>query len=297
MVLEPTMFSVPAALEYGLSLVRERAAAHQITLQLHVGEDVGVIEADELKFKQVLLNLLSNAVKFTPDGGSVSVSAERSDAALQVTVTDTGIGVPREDRERIFESFQQGGRGAPKQEGTGLGLTLSRRIVELFGGRLWLEAGPDGGGSVFAFTVPAPVRALPAQGSAGTHGAAILLVDDDRASLDLMSAYLSGFTNPVVRARDGVDALRQCRELHPAAVVLDIRLPEKDGWEVLAELQADSRTSSIPVIVASIVDERARGLALGASEYLLKPVRRYQLVESLRRVDALAITEPGASGP
>jgi DNA-binding response OmpR family regulator len=80
-------------------------------------------------------------------------------------------------------------------------------------------------------------------------------------------------------------------------VVLDIRLPKKDGWEVLAELQADSRTSSIPVIVASIVDERARGLALGASEYLLKPVRRDQLVESLRRVDALAITEPGASGP
>jgi CheY-like chemotaxis protein len=109
-----------------------------------------------------------------------------------------------------------------------------------------------------------------------------------------MSAYLSGFTNRVVRARDGVEALQQCRELHPTAVVLDIRLPRKDGWEVLAELKADPATSEIPVIVASIVDERQRGLALGAADYLLKPVRRDQLVESLRRVDALAPLEPGA---
>ena len=111
MVLEPTMFSVPAVLEYGLALVRERAASHGITLTVEVGEGVGLIEADELKFKQVLLNLLSNAVKFTPDGGSVSVAAERAGDVLTVTVTDTGVGVPPEDRERIFESFQQGARG------------------------------------------------------------------------------------------------------------------------------------------------------------------------------------------
>ena len=158
MVLEPTMFSVPAVLDHGLSMVRERAATHGITLRLDVGEGVGLIEADELKFKQVLLNLLSNAVKFTPDGGSVTLAATRSADVLAVTVTDTGIGVPLEDRERIFESFQQGARGAPAAEGTGLGLTLSRRIVELFGGRLWLEPGPDGVGSVFGFTIPAPGR-------------------------------------------------------------------------------------------------------------------------------------------
>jgi CheY-like chemotaxis protein len=258
-----------------------------------VADDVGVIETDELKFKQVLLNLLSNAVKFTPDGGDVGLAARRSGDDLVVTVTDTGVGVPAEDRERIFESFQQGGRGAPKQEGTGLGLTLSRRFVELFGGRLWLEPGPDGGGSVFGFTIPAPRKDLVPPGSGSVDGAAILLVDDDRASLDLMSAYLSGFTTSVLRSRDGVDALRQCREVHPRAVVLDIRLPELDGWGVLTELKADPETSSIPVIVASIVDERARGLALGASDYLLKPILRDQLVESLRRVDALATAEPG----
>jgi len=226
----------------------------------------------------------------------VTLAATRSEDVLVVTVTDTGIGVPPEDRERIFESFQQGGRGAPKEEGTGLGLTLSRRIVELFGGRLWLEPGPEGVGSIFGFSVPSP-RDLVQAGQGPANGAAILIVDDDRASLDLMSAYLSGFANHVLRARDGVDALRQCREVHPTAVVLDIRLPKKDGWDVLTELKADPDTSSIPVIVASIVDERARGLALGASDYLIKPVRRDQLVESLRRVDALAATELGPSTP
>ena len=293
MVLEPTMFSVPAVLEYGLALVRERAASHGITLTVEVGEGVGLIEADELKFKQVLLNLLSNAVKFTPDGGSVSLAAERAGDVLTVTVTDTGVGVPLEDRERIFESFQQGARGTAKAEGTGLGLTLSRRIVELFGGRLWLEPGPDGRGSVFGFSIPVPARDV-VPGSAPATGSVILIVDDDRASLDLMSAYLSGFTNRVLRARDGLEALQQCREVHPRAVVLDIRLPKKDGWEVLAELKQDPATSDIPVIVASIVDERPRGLALGAADYLLKPVRRDQLVESLRRVDALAPTAPAA---
>ena len=123
-----------------LSLVRERATAHGIALGLLVHDEVGSAHADELRFKQVVLNLLSNAVKFTPDGGRVDVEARTAGDELVVTVTDTGVGIPPEDRERIFESFQQGGRGVAREEGTGLGLTLSRRIVELFGGRLWLES-------------------------------------------------------------------------------------------------------------------------------------------------------------
>ena len=134
-------------------MVRERATLHAITVTVEVADDVGMIEADELRFKQVVLNLLSNAVKFTPDGGSVSIRAYREGNELMVTVTDTGIGVPPEDQERIFESFQQGRRGAPKEEGTGLGLTLSRRIVGLFGGRMWLESTP-GVGSTFGFSIP-----------------------------------------------------------------------------------------------------------------------------------------------
>ena len=139
MELEPAVFSVVEALEYSLSLVRERAGRHGIELRLDVAADVGDVLADPLRFKQVVLNLLSNAVKFTPDGGRVTLAAALAADELRVTVTDTGAGVPPEDRERIFESFQQGGRGATREEGTGLGLTLTKRIVELFGGRLWLD--------------------------------------------------------------------------------------------------------------------------------------------------------------
>ncbi len=282
MVLEPTLFPVRAALEYVLSLVRERAVTHGIALTLDVSDDVGIVRADELKFKQVVLNLVSNAVKFTPDGGTVAVAASRSGVVVEVTVTDTGIGVPAEDHERIFESFQQGGRGAPKGEGTGLGLTLSRRIVALFGGRLWLES-RVGHGSTFTFSLPLPL-VEPATPLGSSELPSVLLVDDDRASLDLMSAYLAGSSVRVLRAHDGVEALVETKRSLPAAVVLDIRLPRLDGWEVLTRLKADAATRDIPVVVASIVDERARGLSLGASAYLLKPVRRDDLLDALRNV-------------
>jgi signal transduction histidine kinase len=294
MVLEPAVVSVPGVLEYAVSLVRERAGAHGIHVGVEVADDVGLVETDELRLKQVVLNLVSNAVKFTPDGGSVRVRSDRDGADLLVTVTDTGVGVPHEDRERIFESFQQGGRGAPREEGTGLGLTLCRRIVDLLGGHLWLTS-EVGVGSTFGFSVPAPAIAPAAPAAKpggpnheGSTCASVLLVDDDRASLDLMAAYLSAHTDKVLKARDGVEALTMARRDHPAAVVLDIRLPRRDGWEVLAALKADRETSDIPVVVASIVDERPRGMALGAAEYLLKPVRREDLVSALYRVGALS---------
>src|SRR5690242_17248147 len=138
-------------------MVRERATLHAIEVTVDVADDIGLVDSDERRFKQVLLNLVSNAVKFTPDGGSVSVRARRDETDLVITVTDTGIGVPTEDRERIFESFQQGRRGATKEEGTGLGLTLSRRIVELLGGRMWLDS-TVGKGSTFGFSIPALAR-------------------------------------------------------------------------------------------------------------------------------------------
>jgi signal transduction histidine kinase len=287
MVLEPSIFGVDGALEYTLAMVRERAAQHAITVAVDVADDVEMVEADELRFKQVVLNLLSNAVKFTPDGGSVCVRAYRERNDLVVTVTDTGIGVAPEDQERIFESFQQGRRGAPKAEGTGLGLTLSRRIVGLFGGRMWLESTP-GVGSTFGFSIPGLLErhddAAPERGGPP----AVVLVDDDRASLDLMSAYLDGSPTRVLRAWNGADGLELIRNVLPAAVVLDIKLPRVDGWQVLAELKADAATAAIPVVIASVVDDRARGLALGADVYLRKPVSRDQLLDALRQVGALA---------
>ena len=287
MVLEPSTFSVSSALEYCLAMVRERAASHAITVTVEIADDVGTIEADELRFKQVVLNLLSNAVKFTPDGGSVSIKAYRDGTDLVVTVTDTGIGVPVEDQERIFESFQQGRRGAPKEEGTGLGLTLSRRIVWLFGGRMWLESTPNVG-STFGFSVPGRPASGDKVGSNGSTGVpVILLVDDDRASLDLNSAYLDGSPTRVLRAGDGVEALDVARKERPAALVLEIGLPRLDGWQVLAELKADPATASIPVVIATDVDDRARGLALGADAYLRKPIGREELMDALKQVGAL----------
>jgi signal transduction histidine kinase len=157
MVLEPSTFSVERAIGYAVSLVRERATREGIAVSTEVADGAGTLHADELRFRQVLLNLLSNAVKFTPSGGSVAVRAARDGAELVVTVSDTGVGIPPEDRERIFESFQQGGRGPAREEGTGLGLTLSRRIVDLLGGRLWVES-EVGVGSVFGVAVPVAVR-------------------------------------------------------------------------------------------------------------------------------------------
>jgi CheY-like chemotaxis protein/anti-sigma regulatory factor (Ser/Thr protein kinase) len=283
MVLEPSTFSVSGALEYCLTMVRERATQHSVTVTVEIADEVGTIEADELRFKQVVLNLHSNAVKFTPDGGSVLLRAHREHTDLIVTVTDTGIGVPVEDQELIFESFQQGRRGAPKEEGTGLGLTLSRRIVWLFGGRMWLESTP-GEGSTFGFSMP---RVLPGDAVAPQDVPAVLLVDDDRASLDLNSAYLDGTPTRVLRARDGVEALDVARKERPAALVLEIGLPRLDGWEVLTKLKHDPATATIPVVIATDVDDRARGLALGADAYLRKPIGREELIDALKQVGAL----------
>jgi CheY-like chemotaxis protein len=211
----------------------------------------------------------------------------RSDSdVVTITVTDSGIGVPAEDRERIFESFQQGGRGASREEGTGLGLTLSRRIVELLGGRMWLES-EVGVGSTFGFSLPAFRPSV--AGWVGSTGSAdtladVVVIDDDRPSLDLLTAYLAGGALRVTTARDGPSGLDAVRRIRPALVLLDIRLPGMDGWAVLEALKADSTTKDIPVVVVSIVDEHPRGTALGAAAYLVKPVSRDTLLGALQSV-------------
>ena len=292
MQLEPSEFVLADALEYGLSLVRERAARHAIDLELLVDSNVATIVADELRIKQVVLNLLSNAVKFTPDGGRVSVRAGSHDDEVTVTVTDNGVGVERSDQARIFESFQQGGRAAPKTEGTGLGLTLSKRIVELHGGRIWVES-EVGVGSTFGFTVPVHRASVPSEAMFEApdidrrSGPTVVVVEDDRNSMELLTVYLEGAGVAVVPARDGEEGLDLVRKLLPTGVVLDIRLPKLDGWDLLALLKADALTARIPVVVVSMVDERGKGFALGAAEYLVKPVSHDEVISALSRVTVL----------
>jgi len=154
MELEPGAFDLPAALESCLTLVRERATRHGVTLGLTVDERLGQVVADERKVRQVVLNLLSNAVKFTPEGGRVALNAVRADGAAEISVSDTGIGIEPADQELIFEEFRQaGGDYTRKREGTGLGLALARRFVELHGGRIWVKS-EIGKGSTFTFTLP-----------------------------------------------------------------------------------------------------------------------------------------------
>jgi signal transduction histidine kinase len=167
MELALSTFNVAAALENAATLVRERAARHGVALNLLIADNVDSIYADERKFKQVLLNLLSNAVKFTPQGGRITVRAMRSTEELEVSVSDTGIGISGADQKLIFEEFRQvGGDYAGKPEGTGLGLTLARKFVEMHGGRMWVQS-ELGQGSTFSFTLPTTVNEVPRTGDQG----------------------------------------------------------------------------------------------------------------------------------
>ena len=157
MELDLSDFDVPTAIANALTLMRERASRHGITLTYVLDDRLGEIRGDERKFKQVLLNLLSNAVKFTPSGGKVEIRARLIDAMVEVAIADTGEGIPPEDQQPVFEEFKQVGKSSKKVEGTGLGLALCRKFVELHGGSIGLES-QLGVGSTFTFTVPVNAR-------------------------------------------------------------------------------------------------------------------------------------------
>jgi signal transduction histidine kinase len=154
MELDVTDFDVPTAIDDALTLMRERAVRRGQALERAIDPGVGTIRADARKVKQILLNLLSNAVKFTPEGGRITVAAGLADGAAAMSVTDTGVGIAPEHHALVFEAFRQVGQTDKKAEGTGLGLALCRKVVELQGGRIWLTS-EVGKGSTFTFTIPA----------------------------------------------------------------------------------------------------------------------------------------------
>jgi len=153
MELEVTDFDLPMAIDDAMTLIRERAARRSIALHTRVDERLGQVQADERKIRQVLLNLLSNAIKFTPEGGRIEVGAKPVNGFVEVSVSDTGVGIAPEDQEAVFEEFRQVGTADKKVEGTGLGLALSRKFIELHGGKIWVKS-QIGQGSTFTFTVP-----------------------------------------------------------------------------------------------------------------------------------------------
>ena len=292
MKLRPETLRVANVVDDVISVAQPLAAKKQLTVSKQVSSNI-VLIADAGKLKQMLLNLVSNAIKFTPDGGTVTIAAEQLPQTLEISVADTGIGISKADQGRIFEEFQQLDSGIGRvAQGTGLGLALTRHFAVLHGGDVRLES-DLGKGSTFTLCLPvaglAPIgptvtdRVVPRGGVIPDDRPLILVVEDNEADAELVAHIVERGGFRVEIARTGSEALDKARTSQPVAILLDIVLPELDGWEVLARLKRDETTSSIPVVVVSVVDNPDLGAALGALDYLVKPIRPNQLLDRLRR--------------
>ena len=260
--------------------------------------DIGSMRGDQTRIRQALLNLASNATKFTEDG-TVTIRARRTtgDGRPWVTmaVSDTGIGMTREQMARLFQEFVQADASTTrKYGGTGLGLAISRRFCQMMGGDITVESEP-GRGSTFTIRLPAD-DATSGAGAAPQDAAAasatrvqatsptILVVDDDRTVREILERYLTREGFSVVTASSGLEGLRLAREIQPAAITLDVMMPDVDGWTVLAAIKGDPELAEIPVILVTIVDEKSRGYSLGATDYMVKPIDRERLIGVLRNI-------------
>ena len=251
----------------------------------------GQVVADTVKLRQMILNLVSNAIKFTPDGGAVTIVAARVGDRLEISVSDTGIGIAAQDIGRIFKEFQQLDSGVDrKQQGTGLGLALTKSYAILHGGDVRAES-ELGKGSRFTIDIPVePPGSQPVPGAGvtiddepagGDARPLVIVVEDDLAAAELLTRQIGrgGFRTMI--ARTGAEVVALAKTHRPAAITLDIQLPDLDGWEVLTRLNGDEATSDIPVIMVSVVDNPELGTALGALDYFVKPVGAKELVDRL----------------
>ncbi|NWF97685.1 MAG: diguanylate cyclase [Nitrospirae bacterium] len=292
-----------------INVMKPLAESKFIELMVSVGEGVNQITADRVKLKQILYNLLSNAIKFTPEGGMVRVDVSgegRTDLdysdngfgfqGIKFSVQDTGIGISPEDREKIFNEFEQAtSTFSKKYGGVGLGLALTKKLVELHGGTISVESNL-GEGSTFSFYIPMTTP-LPAESEkikneaiilntpwAKEEAPLILVVEDDLSTAELLTLNLTQAGYRVAHAFNGDEAIEKARDLKPFAITLDVLLPKKDGWEVLQALKSNRETSDIPVIIHSIVDNKELAFALGATDYLLKPLEREALISKLEEI-------------
>jgi signal transduction histidine kinase/CheY-like chemotaxis protein len=237
--------------------------------------------ADRVRFRQIIENLLSNAIKFTPEGGTVAVLVQASEDQVFISIADTGVGIAEADQDRIFEEFQQVGDPDRQRAGTGLGLALTRRLVEAHGGEILVRSEP-GHGSVFTVRIPAApvIRSMPPPGHPGERPY-VLLIEDDPQAADLMCTQLNNAGYRVDVAIDGETGLSAARAHAPDAIVLDVALPDIDGWEVIRRIKADDHLAGIPVFFASIIDDPEAGIALGANDYFVKPIDQARLLRAL----------------
>src|SRR5574341_783780 len=273
---------VTSVMSTAKGLVKEK----RIQLQQRVPEDMPPVRGDTMRVRQVLLNLISNASKFT-DEGSITVEAlvQRGPTGKMealINVTDTGSGISVEDQKKLFQAFSQvDGSATRKSGGSGLGLSICANLVQLHGGRIGVHS-EAGKGSTFYFTLPLfhqPVEEIP-------EGKKVVLsIDDDPQVISLYERYLNPQGYYVVPLTDPSNAKKRILELKPYAIMLDIMMPNKDGWAVLTDLKPDSDTRDYPVVVCSIMEQADKGFSLGAADYLVKPILQEDLVHALNRLN------------
>lgn len=288
------------------NIMSPMAEQKAVDLSLSIAEDVESITADVVKLKQVFYNLISNAIKFTPEGGKVRVSIGREQGRgdsenqefARFSVSDTGVGIRPEDIERIFDEFEQADTAFSRQYGgAGLGLALTRKLVELHGGKVTVES-RLGEGSTFSVFIPLithpekePAEEVEAVNLnfpwMNEKAPLILVVEDDPASAELLTIHLTQAGYKVAHAFDGEEAIQKATALRPFAILLDIMLPKKDGWEVLQSFKSNEVTANIPVLIHSIIDNKDLAFALGATDYLLKPLDRDSLLDKLHGLSIL----------
>ncbi len=276
---------------YPLAEKKSQALLQQVAPNLHV-------HADAMRFKQVLMNLAGNAIKFTPEGGRIELAACQVDDQVRVEVRDNGPGIPAEQQQRIFEAFFRLTETGSATEGTGLGLAITSRLVELHGGKLGIESRP-GAGTCFYFSLPlvAIIPDEPAPTSIPMPRAPkaprILVVEDNPATGQLIQSQLTSSGYETLKCDKPESAMEMAAEYQPDAITLDLIMQPVHGLEVLLQLKNDPRTSMIPVIVVTIIDQPGVGTVLGADEYLIKPVDKATLLAAVER----CLRSRGGSAP
>ena len=276
---------------------------NRITIEM---ADLGIMRTDVTKVRQMLFNLIGNAAKFT-ENGAIRVRARRASGTngdwLTFDVEDNGIGMSPEQQGRLFQPFSQADVATTrKYGGTGLGLALTRRFAELLGGEVTLRSAL-GTGTTFSIRIPVecsdveqlhpastPEEQAVAQAAAGAR--TVLVIDDDAAGADVIGRMLSRQGLRVEFASNGEEGLRLARACQPQLILLDVLMPGADGWSVLSELKTDPLLASIPVVMVSVTEQQTLGQAIGAADYLVKPVQLDHLVQSVARHLASGITRP-----
>jgi signal transduction histidine kinase len=267
-------FPVDSSVREVITVVKSLAGRKNIEIGISTEPDDLVIYADKSKLKQVIYNLLSNAIKFTPEGGSISVATRVREQAgdMLVTVTDTGLGIPAEHIDKIWGEFYMVQGEHQKQKGTGLGLALVRKLVELHGGQIDVFS-EEGKGSTFSFTMP--LQAGAAQGEQQVLSRLILLVDDNPSNLELTRMILTGGGYRVEVATDGQEGLLKAKELKPSLILMDIQLPGIDGLTATRALKSDPDTAGIKVVALTanaMKGTREEALQAGCIGYITKPI-------------------------